>query len=602
MTEEVRKILQSCKVSTHRDNKGKLIVKDSVTFKGMPLDKLNTVTTILDSVSRQQHEAHGESFITLDEYKKKAEQKAKQTVTMLKQGKVADSIFNEITGAGSSRDPYNYTEQQMNLWISPYQAASLYSQKGIPEIIINKKSKSIMLNGIKIKNSKLSEKLLDKISEKLVMKDLPMLLSDATRDALCFGGSLVFPFFKKDTPITFALPIQTLLKTGIIGKDCISHIVTLDRWNVMMTPPVNPTQKDFLNPDSYFIPYLGADLNGQRCSRIVTAKQAGWWGAIANYGWGISDFCGYMKQVLNYDAVMQTIPLMIQQMSILARQINVEGILAQEGLNALDDLANENSVRLREWSPHNPITMDLLGNLVSINRDFKEVPTLVRLIRQDVAAHATIPEPMIWSSEKGNFSSGDDTEGNLAKQYEAVKYIHKDVETQFKRLAMILIIDALGTSKEVMDALPYTQIHFDTPIIANSVERAEIAKSLSQSFFNFVGARMPSDIAARLVSNFAGDQMSISSEVLDELKEIQKKSDEMAQIKFNSEIEAMQNQESEGESKPKQIGEKEGYSKLEQKQHERTRLGLEKRDEKLVKRQNKLSNATPEKGDTKENE
>ena len=319
MTEEVRKILQSCKVSTHRDNKGKLIVKDSVTFKGMPLDKLNTVTTILDSVSRQQHEAHGETFITLEEYKKKAEQKAKQTVTMLKQGRVADSIFNEITGAGSSRDPYNYTEQQMNLWISPYQAASLYSQKGIPEIIINKKSKFIMLNGIKIKNSKLSEKLLDKISEKLVMKDLPMLLSDATRDALCFGGSLVFPFFKKDTPITFALPIQTLLKTGILGKDCISHIVTLDRWNVMMTPPVNPTQKDFLNPDSYFIPYLGADLNGQRCSRIVTAKQAGWWGAIANYGWGISDFCGYMKQVLNYDAVMQTIPLMIQQMSILAR-------------------------------------------------------------------------------------------------------------------------------------------------------------------------------------------------------------------------------------------------------------------------------------------
>ena len=51
------------------------------------------------------------------------------------------------------------------------------------------------------------------------------------------------------------------MKLGILGKDCIDYFVQLDRWNTFIIPPYNPTQKDFLMPDVYTVPFLGSDVN-----------------------------------------------------------------------------------------------------------------------------------------------------------------------------------------------------------------------------------------------------------------------------------------------------------------------------------------------------
>ena len=144
-------------------------------------------------------------------------------------------------------------------------------------------------------------------------------------------------------------------------KDCIDYFVNLDRWNTFIIPPYNPTQKDFLRPEVYTIPFLGSDVHHSRCARVVTAKQAGYWGQILNQGWGISDLCGYLQSGMNYKVAVQSLPLMIQQMSILARTVNVDGVLATEGANALDNLVEQDTIRTREASPDNPITMDVLG-------------------------------------------------------------------------------------------------------------------------------------------------------------------------------------------------------------------------------------------------
>ena len=125
---------------------------------------------------------------------------------------------------------------------------------------------------------------------------------------------------------------------------------------------------------------------------------------------------------------------MLKQMSILVRTLNPDGILATEGGNALESFLEEDTIRLRDVSANNPIQMDVVGELTSINRDFKEVVNLMRLLQQDFGAKANVPAPLIWSYEKGAFSSGDDTEGQLAKQWEATKYMHKDVEIQLNRL------------------------------------------------------------------------------------------------------------------------------------------------------------------------
>jgi hypothetical protein len=324
---------------------------------------------------------------------------------------------------------------------------------------------------------------------------------------------------------------------------------------------------------------------------------------------------------------------MIQQMSILARVVNVDGVLATEGANALDALVETNTIKTREASADNPVTMDVLGDIKSIDRNFGNVPELLRLLRQDFASDANIPEPMLFSSEKGNFSSGDDTQGNLAKQYESVKMIHKDLEPQFKQLAKIMIVDALGTDKEILESLPYTRLHFDEPMLANALERAQIGKFFSEEVFNLVSAQLPIDKAVEIACKNVSEDL-VNADMLEHLAQIQAKVDKQDEERVKLELEQKKadieqtkatiesTEESVKEakaisvggvpSKPRHKGESEentktkgrspaqeqrekalsdkeekGYSKLEQKMHEKTRVGSTKRSEKLAKSKNK---------------
>ena len=277
--------------------------------------------------------------------------------------------------------------------------------------------------------------------------------------------------------------------------------------------------------------------------------------------------------------------------------------------------------------------MDVLGDIKSIDRNFGQVPELLRLLRQDVASDATLPEPLLWSSEKGNFSSGDDTQGNLFKQNESIQMIHKELEAQFKQLAKIMIIDALGTSKEVMEALPYTQIHFDQPVIANALERAQIGKFHSETVFNYVSAQLPMKVAVEMADKNVSSDMRTNADILDKLDEIQNRNDKNDEKRVKLELEQKEadieqteaqtkaSEESvkiqkatagvseggtkkhgETEEEKKQRGkspaeeqrekalsdkEEKNYSKLEQKQHEKARQGSTRRSEKLAKARNK---------------
>ena len=646
---ELRKILNSSKTSVKHYANGKVAVTDSRHFNGLPLSSLEEAQALVEESIKNDTKAYAEkSGIQLDSVKTVSD-RAKENIGVvmdcmlsgkpksaeeMHQTAIRDSIINGRWNNNNLADPSRASLALPNIYISPWEANSLYSQKGLFETIINKKSKSILLNGCYIENSHLKQKDIDKVNENAEVKhNFKNILTDSTLTSLVYGGELAFPMFKKDTPVTTALPLATLLRLGVLEKNCIDYFVNLDRWNTFIIPPYNPTQKDFLQPEVYTIPFLGSDVHHSRCGRIVTAKQAGYWGQVLNQGWGISDLCGYLQSGMNYKVAVQSIPLMIQQMSILARVVNVDGVLATEGANALDALVDVATIRTREASPDNPVTMDVLGDIKSINRNFGQVPELLRLLRQDVASDATLPEPLLWSSEKGNFSSGDDTEGNLYKQNESIQMIHKELEPQFKQLAKIMIIDALGVSKEVLEALPYTQIHFDQPVIANALERAQIGKFHSETVFNYVSAQLPMKVAVEMADKHVSSDMRTNADILDRLEQIQAKNDKNddkrvrleleqkeadieqteAQTKASEESVKLQkegtgvpaggnkkHEETEEEKKTrgrspaeeqreKALSDKEEkkYSKLEQKQHEKTRTGSTKRSEKLAKSRNK---------------
>ena len=631
---------------------GKVAVTDSQNFKGMPMSALEEAQELVEKAVKadtlaQANKCGIKQLDTLTTITERANQNIGIVMDCLQSKKpmtaeeirqkaqspvgIRDSIVNGRWNINNGVDPARANLSLPNIYISPWEANSLYSQKGIFETIINKKAKSILLNGCNLENKHLTQKQIDLVKEKMEVLNFKEMLSESTLTSLVYGGALVFPLFKRDTPITTSLPLDALLKLGVLKKDCIDYFVQLDRWNTFIIPPYNPTQKDFLRPDVYTIPFLGSDVYHARCARVVTAKQAGYWGQIVNQGWGISDMCGYAQSGMNYKVAIQSLPLMIQQMSILARVVNVDGVLATEGANALDALVEQDTIRTREASPDNPVTMDVLGDIKSINRNFGQVPELIRLLRQDLASDATLPEPLLFSSEKGNFSSGDDTQGNLFKQNESVQMIHKDLESQFKQLAKIVIIDALGTDDEIIKALPYTQIHFDQPVIANALERAQIGKFHSETVFNLVSARLPIDIAVEMADKNVSSDMRTNADILEKLQKIQNKGDKQdekrvdleleqkqkdieqteAQIKATEESvkvqkaevnavkggehkETEENKKTRGKSpaeeqREKTVSEKEekSYSRLEQKQKEKTRVGSTKRSEKLAKARNK---------------
>ena len=649
---ELRKIINSSNMSVKHYQNGKVTVTDSQNFKGMPMSVLEEAQDLveksvkedtlslakkcgikqLDTLTTITERANQNIGIVMDCLQSKKPMTAEE-IRQKAQTPVGirDSIVNGRWNINNSIDPTRANLSLPNIYISPYEANSLYSQKGIFETIINKKAKSILLNGCNLENKHLTQKQIDLVKEKMEVLNFKEMLSESTLTSLVYGGALVFPLFKRDTPVTTSLSLDALLRLGVLKKDCIDYFVQLDRWNTFIIPPYNPTQKDFLRPDVYTVPFLGYDVYHARCARVVTAKQAGYWGQIVNQGWGISDMCGYVQSGMNYKVAIQSLPLMIQQMSILARVVNVDGVLATEGANALDALVEQDTIRTREASVDNPVTMDVLGDIKSINRNFGQVPELIRLLRQDLASDATLPEPLLFSSEKGNFSSGDDTQGNLFKQNESVQMIHKDLESQFKQLAKIVIIDALGTDDEVIKALPYTQIHFDQPVIANALERAQIGKFHSETVFNLVSARLPIDIAVEMADKNVSSDMRTNAEILEKLQKIQNKGDKQdkrridleleqkqkdieqteAQIKATEESVKLQKSEvnttkggehKETEEDKKTRGkspaeeqrekalsdkEKKSYSRLEQKQHEKTRVGNTKRSEKLAKAKNK---------------
>ena len=649
---ELRKIINSLNMSVKHYQNGKVTVTDSQNFKGMPMSVLEEAQDLveksvkedtlslakkcgikqLDTLTTITERANQNIGIVMDCLQSKKPMTAEE-IRQKAQTPVGirDSIVNGRWNINNSIDPTRANLSLPNIYISPYEANSLYSQKGIFETIINKKAKSILLNGCNLENKHLTQKQIDLVKEKMEVLNFKEMLSESTLTSLVYGGALVFPLFKRDTPVTTSLSLDALLRLGVLKKDCIDYFVQLDRWNTFIIPPYNPTQKDFLRPDVYTVPFLGSDVYHARCARVVTAKQAGYWGQIVNQGWGISDMCGYVQSGMNYKVAIQSLPLMIQQMSILARVVNVDGVLATEGANALDALVEQDTIRTREASVDNPVTMDVLGDIKSINRNFGQVPELIRLLRQDLASDATLPEPLLFSSEKGNFSSGDDTQGNLFKQNESVQMIHKDLESQFKQLAKIVIIDALGTDDEVIKALPYTQIHFDQPVIANALERSQIGKFHSETVFNLVSARLPIDIAVEMADKNVSSDMRTNAEILEKLQKIQNKGDKQderridleleqkqkdieqteAQIKATEESVKLQKSEvnttkggehKETEEDKKTRGkspaeeqrekalsdkEKKSYSRLEQKQHEKTRVGNTKRSEKLAKAKNK---------------
>lgn len=621
---EVWRIINGQKTSTGRTTDGKRIVRDGRSFRPLPESKVEAINAYIENYQETNAKIvfgqSGGMERTTDVKERAARTVPKVLInyTPTKRellSRVKDSWLGgrDVTPAGggenggysnlSSRsgvmgqDPSLNNLVKPNLWMSPWDVAAIYSQKGLPETILKKKSQSILLNGVRIRcalPNGLTPEQHDKIDSSMEKTGVAHHLANALNQSLGYGGALLYPMFKKDNPMTMGLPIELLARHGVVGKGCISRYVPLDRWNVVHVPSWDPTAEDWLNPKQYYIPFLGAEVSRERCARIVTAPQNGYWGNLMTLGWGLSDIVGWYEAWCYYENVTGVIPSMLNQMSLLVRTLNVDGLLAAEGSEILDRLSDEETMRIRESSVLNPINMDVIGKLEAINRDFKQVPELYRLLRQNFGAKANVPEELIWSSERGAFASGDSNDSAYEKQSEGVRYTHIDVAQQAKKIAQLEVINALGLDRDVLKALPYIYWEFDNPRVTNAMDKAKIGGLVTKGIFDTVAAGVPVAVAVNIGQQFADEEFHISNELMVELQERQAAKDKRDEEKHAKEMELMDAQIEQARNPPAATGGKapgkvktpkkaqsdspegKGHSykdPLEQRQHERVGQG-----------------------------
>jgi hypothetical protein len=608
---DIRAVINRKKTSTSRRARDGKVIVNSNNFVALPMSAHKEINDIIENECKIQLVAaqEGRSLDTLTDARTRAETLIPTVLNFANPKSLVDRVESKIKdsfgyggaraiGAGTigngiqggisngmwmsgvnGQDPAMAGRAMPNLYISPGEAATIYSQKGIPEIIIRKKSHALLLNGVHITNPFLTPEQIEIVKNDMVKTGLAEKIAVAIRDGLVFSGSVLFPFFKNDSPLALTMPVPLLMKYGVIGKDCIKYWTTLDRWNTVHFPQYNPTAPDFLKPQYFYIPFLGADVHSSRISRIVPAPQAGYWGTMATMGWGVSDIQGWIESVFNYHNVMQSIPTMINQMSLLVRSFNVEGPLATEGTMLMEQIAKGTTMKVREASALNPVNMDVIGEIQAIQRDFKEVPQLTRLIRQDLAAKAGLVEELLFSSERGAFASGSDQSASWARQEENVRFMYTEVSPQLRPAAMLQVISSLGLDRKVLQALPFTQITFDAQKVVDTKDRTEILKAATKGFFDVVAGGMPLPEAAELIEQLTGGMVKISPDLLEKLRLRQEINDQYEEEAHNAEMKlatAQANKPAAGSSSASKTKDGEGHSyddPLEQKKHERVRAG-----------------------------
>jgi hypothetical protein len=560
INKDVWKIINGCRTSIRRaDNRTVVNCEDR--FKALPMDAHKE---IMDSISNHEYEA---TLKAMPETKTVSEMKAASALNTMSimsghnisvvKKNIHDSvqgIENASLAIGGIGDPSTYTYAKTNVWINPMEAVSIYSQGGIPEIIIDKKTKSVMRNGISIKNKFLTARQYDMVDEEKTRLQFDNHVADALSMSANYGGSLMYPMFTRDNPATMHLFPKQLMERGILGKGCISRLVALDRWNTMHIPQTNPTMADWLEPNMYYIPFLGSDVNGRRTARIVTKQQPGYWGAIINMGWGLPDAVSWLESFFTYKTSISVMKALLRQMSILVRSFNTDGPLVAEMQSALQMLQEEETLTVREVSPGNPITMlDMVGDIKSIQHDFRELPSIMRFLREDLAGDAGLSEILLWNSEKSSFSGGDNLDIEIQKGYEKNEIMFKEVSKSLKNLANLVIISALGTGKGILEALPYTEIEFAQQSTASAIEEAEILEHKARAYSAFVLASMPLESAASKAGLLTHEEYDNESKFVEDLKKRQAELDKVAKEEHELEMKTqeanMENQRLAAEAK-----------------------------------------------------
>lgn len=427
-----------------------------------------------------------------------------------------DGFFNPASGVGTGFDTGMFNTSFVPISMAPEEASAIYSSGGIGQIVIDKKAKGVLLNGYRFKGSGWTDSELGQMKDHAEKRGLTMAASDGMRDALTFGGAVLYPHFKNDTPITYDMSMDALIKGGVLVKDCIDRYVSTDRWNCVFVPHWDVTADDYMTPSHYYIPIGGIRVATER-SAIIRPKKLPFWAAIRQIGWGISDIEGWLRSMFGYETMLETLPTLFQQMSLLFQSIPLDAALMQNGAEEIEEIIRATEARMKTWSAIKPKLLGIAGEPKVVERHYENMDQLIILSRQDFGAKAGIPESVIWPSQPTGMADSREEDVQL-KQSETIKRTQIEVAPAFRTQAQIVAISTFGPTKEVLARLNTLEMSFEAPAIQSAKERAESLEKFTDGVSKLVAATCPLDVAFDVALEFMSD-VHLPKKVLDRLRQ-----------------------------------------------------------------------------------
>lgn len=409
-----------------------------------------------------------------------------------------DAVYNKKNGIGTMVDPSVYTRSNIPVMIGPFEESNLYASGGLPAIIIDKKSKAMTIQGatFKAQGKFWDSNKIQELEEAAITTGFNEAVSDGALNSFLYGGGILYPVFKKDTP---GKMLQDMYGPMKLEKGCIERWVTVDRWNLTIVPSYIVTAQDYLKPKTVFVPLSSLEINTSRVA-FIKPKQEPYWVYLLNLGWCPSDMCGWIRSYYGYKITCQSIPVMAQQMSLLLYRMPLDALNATMGADKVQELMKINEEKMNEWSAVSPKAVNMVGEVEVVDRTYSGFEQFVGAMKSELAAQSELPEPTLWHTPNKGFS--DNTTESLLKQSEALRMSQAYLERCMKPCTDALIAHVFGKDSKEWENRHTIRMSFAKPVISTEKDLAEVGARFAASVSSFVNAGVSPDTALELSSQF----------------------------------------------------------------------------------------------------
>lgn len=446
----------------------------------------------LDGVPSKTMEEYGKGLVVnLDKLRRKAKDSP--------EGMSADAFFNDFTGIGTGIDPGSYNAASTPVVISPQEATAYYSNGGIAGAVIDKKSRGIFTNGYGFVGGLDEDKLKELKEYAETLNFAEVVGGEWWRDGWVYGGSCLIPWLRGDNVLTMEMSIEELGKAGMLKKDCLQYFWTADRWNSVLIPNYNISARDYLTPETFYIPLAGLVVKTERMA-IARPKKLPYWGTIRQMGWGISDFPSFMPSLLAYEIMIRSIPIISQQLSLVYLHQPLDNVLAQAGANAVIKVMKANQASIDQWNMLKTQVLNMAGELKSIERHFTDFDKLILIGKQDVGAKAGISHTVLFNEQTASLD--DKAFDTTLKQAETIKLSGNQAILQVQNVIQFLVYSKWGWGSPEAEKAKEVRLTLDTPTVMTNQESTECLTAATSSVVSLTGAGFQLGDAVNMVRKF----------------------------------------------------------------------------------------------------